>query len=197
VKMPEPFKKEIRISSEAQVTGGAIDIPGDISTAAFFLATAAISRRTITVENLGLNPTRTAFLDYLKSTGCKLEITAKTVVSGEPRGKVSVTGASLKPRKISGELTVGLIDEIPIRLIVIRENLQRMGVKCGILEDGLVIEGGKELSGADFQSYGDHRIAMAFSIAALFLVGPSTIDDVSVVNISCPDFYKLMDKIIL
>jgi len=223
VKMPEPFKKEIRISSEAQVTGGAIDIPGDISTAAFFLAAAAISRRTITVENLGLNPTRTAFLDYLKSTGCKLEITDKTVVSGEPRGKVSVTGASLKPRKISGELTVGLIDEIPIisimaaftdgttiirdagelrfkesdRLIAIRENLQRMGVKCGILEDGLVIEGGKELSGADFQSYGDHRIAMAFSIAALFLVGPSTIDDVSVVNISCPDFYKLMDKIIL
>ncbi len=70
-----------------------------------------------------------------------------------------------------------------------------MGIKCGLLEDGLAIEGGHDLSGADFVSYGDHRIAMAFSIASLFLVGPSTIDDETCVDISCPEFYDLLDKI--
>jgi 3-phosphoshikimate 1-carboxyvinyltransferase len=221
--MPEAFKKEIRISPEAQITGGTIDIPGDISTGAFFLAAAAISRRTLTIENLGLNPTRTAFLDHLKIVGCKVDIRDRTVISGEPRGRVTVTGVPLKPRKISDDKTVRLIDEIPIisvmaafadgttvirgagelqfkesnRLAAISENLQRMGVKCGLLEDGLAIEGGKELSGADFQSFGDHRIAMAFSIAALFLVGPSTIDADEVVNVSCPNFYNLLDAISL
>ena len=221
--MTEAFKKEIRINPEAQITGGTIDIPGDISTAAFFLAAAAISRRTLTIENLGLNPTRTAFLDHLKIVGCKIDIRDRTVISGEPRGRVTITGGPLKPRKISGETTVRLIDEIPIisvmaafadgttvirnavelqfkesnRLAAISENLQRMGVKCGLLEDGLAIEGGKELSGADFQSFGDHRIVMAFSIAALFLVGPSTIDADAIVNVSCPNFYNLLDSISL
>jgi 3-phosphoshikimate 1-carboxyvinyltransferase len=223
LEMPEAFKKEIKISPEAQITGGTIDIPGDISTGAFFLAAAAISRRTLTVVNLGLNPTRTAFLDHLKIVGCKVDIRDRTVISGEPRGRVTVTGGLLKPRKISGETTVRLIDEIPIisvmaafadgttvirgagelrfkesdRLAAVSENLQRMGVKCGLLEDGLAIEGGKELSGADFQSFGDHRIAMAFSIAALFLVGPSTIDADADVNVSCPTFYNLLDAISL
>jgi 3-phosphoshikimate 1-carboxyvinyltransferase len=223
LEVPEAFKKEIKISPEAQIIGGTIDIPGDISTGAFFLAAAAISRRTLTVENLGLNPTRTAFLDHLKIVGCKVDIRDRTVISGEPRGRVTITGGSLKPRKISGDTTVWLIDEIPIisimaafadgttvirgagelqfkesnRLATVSENLKRMGVKCGLLEDGLAIEGGKELSGADFQSLGDHRIAMAFSIAALFLVGPSTIDDAAVVNVSCPNFYNLLDTISL
>lgn len=221
MEMPETFKKEIKISSKAQIAGGTVDIPGDISTAAFFLAAAAISGKAITVENLGLNPTRTAFLDYLKSVGCKVDIKDKTVVSGEPRARVSVTGGPLKFRKISGKTATGLIDEIPIvavvaafaegttvirdagelrvkesdRLVAISENLQRMGVKCGLLEDGLVIEGGKDFSGADFRSFGDHRIAMAFSIAALFLVGPSSIDDDSVVDVSCPEFYNLLQII--
>ncbi len=223
MEMPEAFKKEIRISPRAQITGGTIDIPGDISTGAFFLAAAAISGHSLTVENLGLNPTRTAFLDHLKAVGCKVEIKDKTIVSGEPRGRVTVTGQPLKPRKISGETAIGLIDEIPIvsvmavftegttvirdvgelrvkesnRLDAILENLQKMNVKCGLLEDGLAIEGGKDLSGADFQSFGDHRIAMAFSIAALFLVGPSTIDDDTAVSVSCPSFYNTLDSITL
>jgi len=223
MQMPETFKKEIKVSSKAQVTGGTIDIPGDISTGAYFLAAAAISGKSITIENLGLNPTRTAFLDYLKSVGCDVNIKNRTVISGEPRGRVTVTGGQLKPKKISGELTVGLIDEIPIvsvvaafaegatvirdagelrvkesdRLTAISKNLQRMGVKCGLLEDGLVIDGGKDLSGADFLSFGDHRIAMAFSIAALFLVGPSTIEDDSVVSASCAEFYNLLHAIVL
>ncbi len=223
LEMPESFKKEIKLSLKAQIAGGEVDIPGDISTGAFFLAAAAISEGTLTIENLGLNPTRTAFLDYLKSVGCQVQVRHRKVITGEPRGNVTVTGGPFKSRKISGETSVGLIDEIPIvavmaafadgttvirdagelrvkesdRLVATCENLQRMGVKCGLLEDGLVIEGSKDLSGTDFQTYNDHRIAMAFSIASLFLVGPSSIDDDSVVGASCSDFYKLLDCIIL
>ena len=216
--MPEDYKSEIELSGQAKINGGEIDIPGDISTAAFFFAGAAISGKTITVENLGLNPTRTSFLDYLKNIGCKVVIKDKQEISGELRGTVTVTGGVLKPKKISGETTVGLIDEIPIvavisafingttiirdaaelkvkesnRLEAVAENLKLAGIKCGLLDDGLAIEGGTEFSGADFKSYGDHRIAMAFSIASCFAVGPSSIDDSDVVGISCSNFYDLL-----
>lgn len=220
--MPETFKKEISLTGQAKMNGGLIDIPGDISTAAFFFGAAAISGDTVTVTNCGLNPTRTEFLDYLKAAGCQVTISDKATISGEPRGTVSVTGGSLKARKIAGETTVGLIDEIPMvaviaafsegttiirdagelrvkesdRLSAITENLTRMGVKCGLLDDGLAIEGRQEINGADLLSYGDHRIAMAFSVAALAAVGPSTMDDTSCVGISCPGFYDLLLQIV-
>jgi len=79
--------------------------------------------------------------------------------------------------------------------VAISENLTAMGVKCGLLDDGLVIEGQAELFGADLRSFGDHRIAMAFSIAGLFGVGPSSLDDDASVQISCPRFYDLLDSI--
>ena len=219
--MPADYKKQIRLASQSHLTGGEINIPGDISTAAFFMAAAAISKQTITIENLGLNPTRTEFLDHLRTIGCTVEIKNRSVISNEPRGTVTVTGNKLKARKLGGEAVVGMIDEIPIvavmaafaegttvirdiaelrvkesdRLTAIAENLQAMGIKCGVLEDGLAIEGGKELPAADFKGFGDHRIAMAFSIASLFLVGPSTIDDDSVVAISCPGFYGILERV--
>lgn len=219
--MPESFKKEIVLGSRAQVGGGELDIPGDISTAAYFLAAAALTKQTVTVEAVGLNKTRTAFLDYLKAIGCQVEIANKVVVSGEPRGDVTVTGGELKGRKIAGDTVVGLIDEIPIvavlaayakgetiirdaaelrvkesdRLEAIAHNLRAMGVSCGVLEDGLIIQAKGEPAGADFKAFGDHRIAMAFSIAALAATGPSTIDDPGVVDISCPGFYKLLDQL--
>jgi len=220
--MPEDFKKEIKLASHSSVKGGTVDIPGDISTAAFFMAAAAVSGGTLTINNLGLNPTRTTFIEHLKNIGCRVEISDKTALSGETRGTVTVTGGPLKARKISGKTTAGLIDEIPIvavmaafaegttiirdaaeskvkecdRLAATAANLRKMGVKCGLLEDGLAIEGGGERNGADFECFGDHRIAMAFSVAALFLDGPSTIDDDSVVAVSCPEFYNLLESII-
>lgn len=216
--MPEPFKREIAVGSGCTIGGGDIDIPGDFSTAAYFLAAAALSGKSITIEQVGLNPTRTAFLDHLKAIGCTVEVQDKVTLNNEARGTVTVVGGSLKSRKISGEITVGLIDEIPIlaalaayadgttiirdaaelrvkesnRLVAIATNLESMGVHCGVVEDGLVIEGGKEPQGADLQSFGDHRIAMAFSVAALFATGPSTIDDENVVSVSCPNFYDMV-----
>ena len=221
MEMPEPFKKEITLSSRAAIDGGEVDIPGDISTASFFLAAAAIAGKTVKVENLGLNPTRTGFLDHLKAIGCQVEISGKTTISGEPRGTVAVTGGRLKARRIAGETTVDLIDEIPVvavmaafaegttvirdaaelrvkesdRLSATIDNLKRAGVKCGLLEDGLAVDGGHEYEGADFQSYGDHRIAMACAIMSLFLIGPSSLDDDGAVSISCPEFFSLIDAI--
>lgn len=219
--MPEDFKKEITLSSSGKILGGEVVIPGDISTAAYFMAAAAISKQTVTVKNVGLNPTRSAFIDHLKQIGCKVSIQNREVIAGEPRGDVTVTGGQLKAKKISGDTTVGLIDEIPIvavlaafadgttvirdagelkvkesdRLAAVSENLSLAGIKCGLLDDGLAIEGKVEFNGADFQSYGDHRIAMAFSIGALFAVGPSTIDNADDVAVSCRNFYSLLDSI--
>lgn len=220
--MPENFRKEINLASSASIHGGLVDIPGDISTAAYFMAAAAIGESSVTIPNLGLNPTRTGFLDYLKSLGCSVTIADKTTISGEPRGTVTVEGAPLRARKISGETVVELIDEIPIvavmaafadgttvirdaselrvkesdRLAAVAENLTRMGVKCGVLDDGLAIEGSHELNGADLICFGDHRITMAFAVASLFSVGPSTLDEPACVSISCPGFFDLLLSIV-
>lgn len=219
--MPEAFRREIRLTSGSRLSGGEIDVPGDISTASFFFAAAALSGGKITVEQVGLNPTRTAFLEHLKAVGCTVDIANRVMANHEPRGDVTVTGGELKSRKVAGETTVGLIDEIPIvailaafakgetiirdaaelkvkesdRLEAIASNLGAMAVSCGVLEDGLIIEGRKDPSGADFQAFGDHRIAMAFSVAALAAVGPSTIDNADVVDVSCPGFYDLLKQI--
>lgn len=219
--MPEKYKKEIIVGPNTKIKGGEIDVPGDFSTAAFFMAVAAISKQTVTIANVGLNPTRTGFITHLKNIGCKVIVSDRQQISGELRGTVTVTGASLKARKVSGEAIVGMIDELPLvavlgafadgttiirdaeelrvkesdRLSATVENLQKMGVNCGLLEDGLAVEGKTDLSGADFVSHGDHRIAMAFSVAALFLDGPSSIDDDSVVGISCPEFYEILESI--
>ncbi len=219
--MPEPFRREIILGARAHIKGGQVDLPGDFSTAANFFAVAALSGRSVTVEKVGLNPTRTAFLDHLKACGCQVDISAKETLGGEPRGNVTVTGGPLKARKISGDVTVGLIDEIPIvavmaafakgttvirdaaelrvkesdRLAAISHNLGLMGVSCGLLEDGLVIEGANEPAGADFESFGDHRIVMAFAVAAVCATGPSTMDDDAAVNVSCPEFFELLGGI--
>ncbi|MEW5796755.1 MAG: 3-phosphoshikimate 1-carboxyvinyltransferase [Candidatus Zixiibacteriota bacterium] len=220
--MPEDFQREIRLASRTRPGGGELDIPGDISTASFFFAAAALTGGTITVEQVGLNPTRTAFLEHLKNIGVQVSIANRSVVCGEPRGDVTVTGAELKGRKVSGEDTAAMIDEIPIiavlaafskgetivrdaaelrvkesdRIEAIAWNLRQMGVPCGVLEDGLIIDGRKDPSGGDFKAFGDHRIAMAFSIAALGAVGPSTLDDPVSVNISCPAFFELLARVV-
>lgn len=221
MELPEPFRYEVKLSAQAKINGGTIDIPGDISTASFFMTAAAISKGTVTIENVGLNPTRTGFIDHLKAIGCEITIENRKTISNEPRGTVIVTGAPLKARKISGETTVGLIDEIPLvavlgafaegttlirdaselkvkesnRLEAIHYNLNLTGAKCGLLDDGLAIEGGGELSGADFKSFDDHRIAMACAIAALQLSGPSTLDDDNSVAVSCPEFFEILKQI--
>ena len=220
--MPEPFKREITLSSRATISGGEIDLPGDLSTASFLFAAAAMCKGKVSITNCGINPTRTGILEHLKAIGCKVTVEDKMTVSGELRAKVTVEGGSLKSRKISGERTVELIDEIPLvaimaamaegttvirdaselkrkesdRLAALAENLGRMGVKCGLLDDGIAVEGRREIHGADMLAFGDHRIAMAMSVAALAASGPSSLDNPDVVAISCPGFYELLGAIV-
>jgi 3-phosphoshikimate 1-carboxyvinyltransferase len=175
----------------------------------------------VTVTGLGLNPTRTAFLDHLVALGCRVEVASRRVVSGEPRGDVTVTGAPLRAVGIAGPRTVALIDEIPIaavlaaqahgetrirdaselrhkesdRLAAIADNLGRLGVPHVVHQDGLDIRGAAALQGAELRGFGDHRIAMAFSVAALFATGPSSLDDDACVGVSCPGFYDLLGAI--
>lgn len=219
--MPEDFVNEIQLHRGNGTLSGEIDIPGDISTAAFFFAAAAVTGGQVTVEAVGLNPTRVAYLQHLKAIGCRVEISDRETMNGELRGNVTVTGGSLRARKISGEHTAALIDELPLvavmaifaegttvirnaaelrmkesdRLEALAENLRRMNVKVGLLEDGLAIEGRSEPSGADFASFGDHRIAMAFSIAALAASGPSTLDNPDITGVSCPRFFELLAEV--
>ncbi len=218
----DDWKLRIVVKGNGKLSGGDVDIPGDISTAAFYFAAAAIGKGEVTIENLGLNPTRTAFLDHLKAIGCEVHIENRVTVSEEPRGTVSVKGGKLKGRKVSGALASQLIDEIPIvavmacfsegatlirdvaelrvkecdRLEALIENLRLIGAKVGsVEEDGLVIEAKGEMQPADFVSHDDHRIAMALSIASLFLAGESTIDNPECVAVSCPRFYEMLESI--
>lgn len=218
----DEWQSQVTVHGNGKLTAAAIDIPGDISTAAFFFAAAAIGKGEVTITNVGLNPTRTAFLEYLRSVGCSVTIDQRSEVSHEPRGRVRVNGGPLKGRKISGHLSARLIDEIPIiatiacfaegptvirdvselrvkesnRLESIANNLRLMGAAVGMIDDdGLVIEAQSEMQPADFKSYGDHRIAMSLAIAALFLPGVSTLDDTECVSVSCPGFFELLDQI--
>lgn len=217
----DDWKSQTIVKGGSPLHGGEIDVPGDISTAAFFFAAAAIGKGVVTIENLGLNPTRTTFLDHLKAIGCEVKISDRETISNEPRGTVTVTGASLKGRRISGAQTAALIDELPIvsvlacfaegptvirdagelrfketdRIAALAKNLRTMGAQVGALEDGLAIEAKDEMQPGDFDSFGDHRIAMAMAVAALFLSGSSSLKDSEVVAVSCPTFFDLLESI--
>ncbi len=215
-----------------------LTIPGDISSAAFWIIAAAARRGSnITIKNVSLNPTRIGFLDVLRRMNrtsshplCALESGMKTnamapkyAISGtDPFGNIVVQGSLLTGITISGKEIPGLIDELPILAIagalaegttIIRDaqelrvketdrigalvhNLRAMGVAVKEYDDGLEIKGRSHLQGASLKSFGDHRIAMAFSIAALFATGESTIDDVSCIETSYPSFIPALEKII-
>ncbi|MBN4076475.1 3-phosphoshikimate 1-carboxyvinyltransferase [Gemmatimonas aurantiaca] len=217
----DDWKSQIVVKGGDRLDGGEVDIPGDMSTAAFFFAAAAIGGGEVTIKNLGLNPTRTSFLDYLKTIGCAVSVSDKNTISHELRGTVTVVGGKLKSRRISGAQTAALIDELPIisviacfsegttvirdagelrhketdRIEAIAKNLRIMGANVGSLEDGLVIEAKGDLQPGDFDSFGDHRIAMAMAVAALFLPGSSTLADSESVAVSCPTFFELLASI--
>ena len=200
-------------------------IPGDLSSAVFFLAAALILPDSkLVVHNVGLNPTRSAVLDVLSSWGALIDIVTLRGESGELIGDVSVRYAELSGGTVSGELTAQLIDELPMlaalgpytqqgveirdaselrvkesdRIAVLAENLRRMGASVEERPDGLCIQGRSagRLRGAEIDSHGDHRIAMAFAIAALGAEGRSVIRESECVAISYPDFFATLTAIV-
>jgi len=196
-----------------------VDVPGDLSSAAFLMVAAALLPDSeITIRNAGINPTRTGILTVLKKMGCRIEERNSRTQGGEPRADILVRGGALKAVEISGGLIPSVIDEIPVlaiaaagaegmtvirdaselrvketdRIKAVADNLTAMGARVEMLQDGLIVRGPQKLHGAALPSFGDHRIAMAFAVAGLAADGPTTIQDSGCADISFPGFFDLL-----
>jgi 3-phosphoshikimate 1-carboxyvinyltransferase len=195
-------------------------LPGDFSAAAFFIAAAVGARRAdLIIAGVGLNPTRTGFLKVLRRMGVEAEQSKDHSATGEPAGQIRIGAAkSLKAVHVTAAEAPLLIDELPIlavlaaradgvsvirgaaelrhkesdRIAAVTQNLRAMGAKVAELEDGWAIEGPTTWHGATIDPHGDHRIAMAFSVAALWADSPSIIQNAGVVGISDPDFFAAL-----
>ena len=196
-------------------------IPGDISSAAFWLVAAAAQRRGhLLIRDVGLNDTRTALLGVLLRMGAQVREAVEDVDQLEPRGIVEVTGFPLKGTVIQGKEVPRLIDELPIlsvagalangrtvirqagelrvketdRIAAIAHNLRTMGTQVAELNDGLEISGPAPLHGAQVASFGDHRIAMAFAIAGFFAEGETIVQDAECIRESYPGFETMLEE---
>ena len=220
-----------RAGSTVCVTGRApleprrVSVPGDLSSAVFFLAAAVILPESqLVIHQAGLNPTRAAVLDVLTEWGAPLKIMSVRSEAGELVGDVSVRHAPLSGGILSGGRIAQLIDELPMlavlgpyteqgveirdaselrvkesdRIAVLAENLRRMGARVEERPDGLRVEGraAGPLHGAEIDPHGDHRIAMAFAVAALGAQGPVRIRDADCAAVSYPDFFAVLDRLI-
>jgi len=199
-----------------------IRVPGDISSAAFMLAAAAIVPNSrLLIKNVGINPTRTGILDVLKEMGATLEIQNVREESGEPVADLYIEYSQLKGIEISGSIIPRLIDEIPIiavmatqaegttvikdaselkvketnRIDVTVAELQKMGAKVEPTEDGMIIHGLQSLKGATCHSHGDHRIGMSMAIAGLVAEGETSVEGADAIDVSFPGFEDLLSTI--
>ena len=197
-------------------------VPGDISSAAFWLVAAAAQPHSrLLVKNVGLNDTRTGVLAVLIRMGAAIREVIENP-QAEPVGVIDIQGARLRGTDIRGAEIANVIDEIPIlavaaalahgktviadanelrvketdRLAAIAMNLRAMGAQVAETEDGLEIIGGTPLRGARLDSFGDHRIAMAFAIAGMFAEGETTITGTACVNTSYPGFYRTLESLL-
>jgi len=212
----------VRIKGGTELTGTDIHVPGDFSSAAFFIVGALLIRNSdITIKNVGINPTRTGLLGALKKMGAEIELSNIRDLSGEPVADIRCTGdVVLKAIEVTKEEVPALIDEFPVLCVAatqaegittikgagelrIKESdriksmateLRKMGADVEEFEDGLSIRGRSTLRGAEVESYGDHRIAMAMAIAGLIAEGATGIHGVGAVNISFPGFFEIIRK---
>jgi 3-phosphoshikimate 1-carboxyvinyltransferase len=201
-----------------------LDVPGDISSAVFFIAAASLfPESSILIQNVGLNPTRTAILDVFVQMGANIQIHSVQSSHGEVIGDLAVKGASLKGGVVSGDTIPLVIDELPMlaalgpyteegveirdaselrvkesdRIAVLVENLRKMGATVEERPDGLKVAGraAGKLRGAEIEPHGDHRIAMAFAIAGLAAESPTTIRDAECAGVSFPSFYEDLNRV--
>ena len=213
---------DITVKPTNDLTAVNVDVPGDISSAAFFLVLGAIMPNSqITVTNVGINPTRTGIIDVLKDMGADITLENVHTSAGETVADITVRSSSLKGTTVGGDIIPRLIDELPIIAVAavfadgqtVIKDAQALKVKetnriravvdefnkCGIAitetDDGMIINGGKSIHGADFKTYGDHRMAMSLTVLAQLADGESTLDDSDCACVSYPtffdDFYKL------
>lgn len=205
------------VNGQGRLMGTRLDVPADISSAAFFLVGASIAPGSgLVLEHVGVNPTRTGVLNILRLMGADLSLENEREVGGEPAADIRVRASELHGIEVPMEQVPLAIDELPVlfiaaacasgetrvrgaqelrvkesdRIQVMADGLQRLGIDAEALPDGMVIRGG-QLSGGTVDSHGDHRIAMAFAMAALRAQGPIRIEDCANVNTSFPGFIDL------
>jgi 3-phosphoshikimate 1-carboxyvinyltransferase len=217
--------RTIRIHGQPHLKGRSLRVPGDLSSAVFFLAAAMVlPESNLVIQNVGLNPTRSAILDVLGSMGASISLVSIRSDHGELVGDVSVRHESLNGGTIEGDAIAQLIDELPAiavlgpfteqgieirnaaelrvkesdRISVLAENLRRMGAQVDELPDGLRVAGRSagQLRGAEIEPHGDHRMAMAFAIAALGAKGETVIRDAQCAAVSYPDFFPTLDRLV-
>jgi 3-phosphoshikimate 1-carboxyvinyltransferase len=219
----------IAINGPAKLTACDLRVPGDVSSAAYFLAAAALlPNSSLEINDVGLNPTRTLFIDQLRGMGFGFETFGVREVANEPAGSIRVTGvqrshSTREPFTVEGLAVPQLIDELPLlavvgsqieggievrdaaelrvkesdRIALTVQNLRAMGGAIDEFDDGFRVHGPVRLRGARVNPYGDHRIAMTFSVAALLADGQTTIADPECVAVSFPDFFRLLDSVVV
>ncbi len=218
----ESFENKITIKEKNNLKAKEIAIPGDISSAAFFMVLASVIKGSkILIKNTGINPTRTGILEVLKSMGADISINNERNKSYEPTADLLVKGNELNGTTISGDIIPKVIDELPIiavaatqakgvteirnakelrvketdRIYAIAKGLKKMGAKIEEKPDGLIIEGPTKLKGNVCESFEDHRIGMALAIAGVIAEGKTTLLESECIDISFPEFTYLLRRI--
>lgn len=216
------MSRHISVRPGAVLHGQSVVVPGDISSAAFWLvAGALVPDADLTIENVGLNPTRTGILEVLEQMGARIEVLNPRDVAGEPVGDLRVTHGPLKPFRFGEEIMPRLVDEVPIlsvaacfcdgesrisgaselrvketdRLAVMARQLKAMGADIEEHEDGITIRGGRQLMGAGLDSETDHRVAMSLAVAALLATGDSTLERSEAAAVSYPTFWDELERL--
>ncbi len=215
-------KRVIALQGRPKLTGRDVIVPSDLSSAAFFLvAGLLIPGAHLVIQNVGLNPTRSALLDFLLSIGAPVKVLKIESMNGELIGDIEVRYSPVRGGTIDKELAAALIDEIPVlavlgaasekgivicdaqelriketdRIATVAENFRRMGIEVEVTPDGMRVPGKQKFRAARFDSFGDHRIAMAFAIAALAGDGESAIDNAEAASVSFPEFWNILQQI--
>jgi 3-phosphoshikimate 1-carboxyvinyltransferase len=213
--------KHIRLQGGGKLIATKIDVPADISSAAFFMVAASIAKDAdLTLEHVGINPTRTGVIDILRLMGANIELMNQREVGGEPVADIRIRSAALKGIDIPENLVPLAIDEFPVlfiaasvaegrtvltgakelrvkesdRIQVMADGLQACGVDAQPTEDGIIIQGGG-FTGGTIDSHDDHRIAMSFTVASLIAKSPITINDCATVKTSFPNFVELASRV--
>jgi 3-phosphoshikimate 1-carboxyvinyltransferase len=214
--------RSISVEGGRELSAADVRVPGDLSSAAFFMvAAAAAPGSDLLIREVGCNPTRSGVIDVLRRMGASIEFINRREAAGEPVADLRITGGKLKAVDIGPEMAARTIDEYPIlsvaaalaegtttisgvkelrykesdRIAVMTEQLRRLGVRVEEREDGMKIEGRGRLEGAALKSYGDHRVAMSLAVAGLSARGGVEIDDSACADISFPGFFEWLEGI--
>ena len=212
----------IEIEGGQKLTGSHVEVPGDISSAAFMIGAALITKGSeVRLTNVGINPTRTGLLDVIEQMGADFEVRGLET-KGEPAADLIIRSSNLHGIEIGGGLIPRLIDEIPLialiatqaegqtvikdaeelrvketdRIAAVVAELSKMGADITATEDGMIINGPTQLNGASMNSYGDHRLGMMAAVAALIARGEVEIDDPGCISVSFPDFVEQMNSLL-